>query len=324
MRFFSLLLLATKMAEWGRYLQLVTTERIEVSTALPFIFFRNDKIHHTKEHNKPVKSALTFIINTINMRTLFSCSNKLAKWLKVDLDRIESLDGKKIGTQTIQSGSNQIAFQLQGFEQKEQRFILAAEASTKFCFIIPLTRFEELTAHTLQHKLFAELFNISIYLIQEITKKSFHNQPQAVNLMMKKANTLQFNTTMKRNTDMSLGAMLSDTQHWINNYIDQHGLDSINENTMLDLSMYLNSKPKKSINWNLPVEHFTALVMNTFYSPEIDALFDTQTTDADTIHSEVMPNEAIPDKTKPNKKTNTTHIQNSDNVIDFQAFKDRK
>ncbi|MCJ8315084.1 MAG: hypothetical protein HRU38_23765 [Saccharospirillaceae bacterium] len=254
------------------------------------------------------------------MNTLFSCSNKLVKWLKIDLPRIKSADGKKIGTQTIQTTTSQLTFQLQGFEYKEQRFILVVEASTKFCIIIPLSQFEQITLISLQHIVFSELFNYSIYLIQEITKNPFKQSPEALELLIQNVKSLQLNTNTVRNTDMSLGGMLSDTQHWITSFINDYGLDKINKNSMFNLSMNLNSKPKKSIQWQLPAEQFTALVMNIFYTEQIDELFQaTQSTAQSTIQPAAQPS-TLPDL---ESDKNSTTKQKSDNIIDFQAYKDK-
>ena len=82
------------------------------------------------------------------LEILISATNAFCKYMKVDLDRLPSPDGKRIGTQPIASGDNVIAWQVhavKGYRNREGRTdVIAVEARSRYAILFSNPMFSDI------------------------------------------------------------------------------------------------------------------------------------------------------------------------------------
>ena len=102
------------------------------------------------------------------MNIQISASNALCKWMKLDLVRIPCIDGKRIGTQTITTDAETLAWQchvIKNNVQSHHGTVVAVEARSRYVMIFPnlapptQAEFEELFLG----RLFIEVVNLMLH-----------------------------------------------------------------------------------------------------------------------------------------------------------------
>jgi len=74
------------------------------------------------------------------MNIIISASNALAKWLGLELPRIPSPDGNKVGTQSLQSADDLVSWQchiISNQYRSSYQTIIAVEAHSRYALLIP-------------------------------------------------------------------------------------------------------------------------------------------------------------------------------------------
>lgn len=75
------------------------------------------------------------------MKLLFSATNALNKWLKADLPRLPSDEGKQAGVNTLKSDAFSFCWQVHIIDNRYQSFektLIACEANSRFTLVLPL------------------------------------------------------------------------------------------------------------------------------------------------------------------------------------------
>lgn len=176
------------------------------------------------------------------MNIQISASNALCKWIKLDLSRFPSVDGKRIGTQTITTNAETLAWQCHVITNNSQSHygtVIAVEARSRYVMIFPdlapLTQaeFEELFLG----RLLIEMVNLMLHhgaieeAVADIVASQFVKQTEVF--------------CWFKNTDLSVNGHVSDTESWILQSSDNNDVTAYNDDEAYGLSMHINEMRKR-------------------------------------------------------------------------------
>ena len=174
---------------------------------------------------------------------IFSASNALCKWLKLDLQRLPQPDGKQVGVATLVSDRNTISWQVHVIytdSWRQKTTVIAVEANSRFTLLLPFDT--QLSQEGLEKAILEQWANelVSLMVKQgEISRKDtarvftrFYQQTQ--------------NVEWYRNTDLSVNGHVIDAEQWVKDTLNGRGLDALDEEMALSLSWHINSMQKSA------------------------------------------------------------------------------
>ncbi|NRA72616.1 MAG: hypothetical protein HRU24_16510 [Gammaproteobacteria bacterium] len=179
------------------------------------------------------------------MQILIGASNAFIKWMGIDLPRIPSNDGKRIGVQTISSSPTSVAWQCHALlEHSKAQYatIIAVEARSRFCIIfsnlpkLSMGDFDQhLKDHWLRNVLFMSHQSGAVTDSQEIGHKIVQ----------------QFNNTVMdfnwvKNTDLSVSGHVSDVEQWIRSGSVLNRANHLSPPEANELAYHINTQRKKA------------------------------------------------------------------------------
>ncbi|MFK5949945.1 MAG: hypothetical protein QM500_14370 [Methylococcales bacterium] len=176
------------------------------------------------------------------MKVLISASNDFVKWLGLDLPRIPSLEGKRVGTQTITSDENTLSWQCQALREHSRSpvaTVIAVEASSRYCIIFPnllkmsMLEFEQ----ELKRRWLKET------LIMAVESGAVNNAD--VNIMEKQFIDTTMAFSWFKNTDLSVNGHVADTEQWIRSGSVLHRINYLGETEAFELAFQINKNRKK-------------------------------------------------------------------------------
>jgi len=176
------------------------------------------------------------------MKIQISASNALCKWMKLDLARIPSIDGKRIGIQTITTDAETLAWQchvIKNNAQSHHGTVIAVEARSRYVMIFPdlapptQAELEELFLG----RLFIEMVNLMLH--------SGSIEESVADIV-----TSQFTSEIGvfcwfKNTDLSVNGHVSDTESWIRQSNGRNDVTAYNDDEAYGLSMHINEMHKR-------------------------------------------------------------------------------
>jgi|GEM_PF-576996 len=176
------------------------------------------------------------------MNIIISASNDFVKWLGLDLARMPSEDGKRIGTQSIASTENTLSWQCQALREHSRSQIatvIAVEASSRYSIIFP------------------NLTKMSMHEFEQVLKRRWLKEntmmaiesgailPSKVADLETQFNNTPMNFNWFKNTDLSVNGHVSDTEQWIRAGSAEHKTDHLGEREAVDLGFHINKMRKK-------------------------------------------------------------------------------
>jgi len=176
------------------------------------------------------------------MNIQISASNALCKWMKLDLVRIPCIDGKRIGTQTITTDAETLAWQchvIKNNVQSHHGTVVAVEARSRYVMIFPnlapptQAEFEELFLG----RLFIEVVNLMLHYdaieesVADIVASQFVKETEVF--------------CWFKNMDLSVNGHVSDTESWIRQSSDNNDVTAYNDDDAYGLSMHINEMRKR-------------------------------------------------------------------------------
>ncbi|MGO0308708.1 hypothetical protein ACTL6P_19295 [Endozoicomonas acroporae] len=179
------------------------------------------------------------------LEVLISATNAFCKYMKVDLDRLPSPDGKRIGTQPIASGDNVIAWQvhaIKGYRNREgYTDVIAVEARSRYAILFSNPMFSDLDE-------FAERFT------KRWARECIHMAIESGATTEAQAQTMydQFLDMEKgirfvRNTDLSVNGHVADAEQWLSQSYEDYGVEQLDESEEIGLGMHrINCVHKKA------------------------------------------------------------------------------
>jgi hypothetical protein len=183
------------------------------------------------------------------MNILISSTNAFAKWLKLDLPRIPSPDGKKIGVQSLESNRRTVSWQCHLIKNLGKRgsycregpyTVIAVEAYSRYTLLIPFeapptqTEFEL----TFEWRLGEEIIPLMI-------------ESGAITEMDIEAVLQQYKQTERtyswfKNTDLSVNGHVSDAEAWVRQTLEEYDLIEMDDAECISLGMHINKMFKRS------------------------------------------------------------------------------
>lgn len=178
---------------------------------------------------------------------IISASKAFTKWMKIDLPRIPSPDGKRIGRQPINSDETTLSWQVSAVDLAPygprvvpERTIIAVEAYSRYCIIIP-------GVHPMPQDAFEKM------LMERWAHEAATLTIEGQALFESQLPVLyeQFDQTPKhfdwfQNSDISVSGHVTDTEQWVKSYIDEYHYSLLNQDNATNLALHINKQRKKA------------------------------------------------------------------------------
>ncbi|MFT6914930.1 MAG: hypothetical protein ACJAWL_001229 [Motiliproteus sp.] len=174
---------------------------------------------------------------------VLSASNAMNKWLKLDLPRIPSPDGKRIGTQPLVTDTQQLSWQchvVPNSYRSKERTVIVTEAYSRYTLLLPYRIAPTVEAF---EKDFLERFEFEVQ--QLMLESGALELPQLARVKQ------QFDAQKKtlswfRNTDMSVNGHVGDAEQWLRQMLADKGSSRLSEKDALGLGDHLNKLRKRA------------------------------------------------------------------------------
>lgn len=242
--------------------------------------------------------------NELNI--VISAGNSLCKWLNIELPRMPSPDGKRIGTQPLQNSDNTQYWQCQAVQLggNTSTLVIAVEAHSRFSIILPfdwtptVDEFEEAFLSHMMKSL------IGLLLFHGIVNPDANLS--TIDRILGSVNDISW----FRNTDLSVNGHVKDTEEWILAYQEDFNKIELDEEDLAKLEAHVNDLVKKvktgpkSKDSFIPVPRFIDDAIKRF-----DLLGQTQPDNASTA------------KSKPEKKPAPSQQDLPDNVVSIADYR---
>lgn len=178
------------------------------------------------------------------MNVLLSVSNALAKWLKQELPRIPSADGKSIGTQPLHSDEQSVAWQCHIVNPKRYpgyrtAMIIAVEAQSRYTILLPVE--SRLSQEELEKLLITRWAKEIVHLAVEAGEIENEQVEEIFEQFLLSPIHIQW----YRNTDLSVNGHVSDAEQWVLQTLEEYKLDQLDEIEAITLGAHINRMYKR-------------------------------------------------------------------------------
>lgn len=176
-------------------------------------------------------------------KTVFSASNALCKWLKLDLPLFPVTAGQQPGVTPLTTDNETISWQCHVIftdSWRERATVIAVEAHSRFTLLLPFD--VKPTQAQLEQRLceywIEELVSLMIKYGDVLREQAprifirFHECTQDIQWV--------------RNTDLSVNGHVTDAGQWIKEVLADSGLDALDEDLALDLAWTINTQEKQA------------------------------------------------------------------------------
>lgn len=172
------------------------------------------------------------------MKIVLSCTNHLVRYLKEDLPRLPTPAGGLAGLQRLHSGPAELAFQCHYLASahtlRQQRFLLAIEAETRYCLILPLVLRH--SQADLAEQLQALYLTHAGYQLLEAQMLQSADLPALDQLYV----AMQPQAGWVRNTDLSLQGTITQLELLLRDALDNAGPAGLSDEQVFVLSLQFN------------------------------------------------------------------------------------
>ncbi len=199
------------------------------------------------------------------MQLQLSATNALNKWLKADLPRLPTEQGKQAGVNKLSSNATTMSWQVHLIEnhyRSVEKTLIVCEANSRFTYFIPLNRMiftpDELTERLKIEWQFA---------FDEALEESRLIGHYEIASLLSKLNDIEFIPQWIKNTDLSINGHIADAAQWVTQTLDDRNLDRLSQPLAFEISSYINCQTK-SIKVNnkkqrfIPIERLFAYVQD--------------------------------------------------------------
>ena len=177
-----------------------------------------------------------FVIN-------ISANKALCKWLNIEPPRIESLDGKRVGTQPLVNEGGCLNFQCQVQHSRHggHSIVVAIEAHSRYTLIMPFSatpsfnEFEELLLKRWANDLAGWMMQHNIL-----------TQEEDIVILFERLFERLAGIDWYANTDMSINSHITDTGLWIEDFRDHFGYENLSEEDVEEIEFRINNQVKSA------------------------------------------------------------------------------
>ena len=178
------------------------------------------------------------------MEILIAASNALAKWLRLELPRLPSPDGKRIGTQPLTTGFGRVSWQCHLVEHGRpgglrHYTVIAVEAHSRYALLLPF--FEPPTQAELESMLLERWGNEALHLALESGAVNDDELP----LMVTRFFAEDRRITWVNNNDPSINGHITDAGEWLKSTLAHEELDYLDDNHCYGLGLHINQQYKR-------------------------------------------------------------------------------
>lgn len=177
------------------------------------------------------------------MEIIISINNSVCKWLKLDLPRVTSKQGKGVGIQPLITNANRLSFQVHAIETDANdygcRDLIVVEAYTRYTMIFP--NMKPMQQHDFEGGLILRWGNELIhYMLEEkvINEADVQSVADSIQSQDYKFHWIQ-------NTDASVNGHLTDTQLWVEENYRTYGYEPMDFEECFSLAHHINQFKKK-------------------------------------------------------------------------------
>ena len=175
------------------------------------------------------------------MITLFSASNALCKWLKLNLPRLPVGEGQRVGVVPLLTNSEMITWQCHVMftdSWRERATVIAVEAHSRFTLLIP---FDVVPSQDKLEKVICEQWaNELVSLAIKHGELDRDAIPRVFTQFYERVKEVSW----VRNMDMSVQGHVSDAEQWVRDTLAGRGLDALDDELAQDISWHINSLNK--------------------------------------------------------------------------------
>jgi len=187
------------------------------------------------------------------MNTIISTSKALTKWLNIDIPRMPSPDGKRIGTQPLVTDSHTISWQCHVIQNRYKGggfTVIAVEAYSRFTLLLPFDY-----APT-QEELQAQLLEAWIMELVTIIVELDMLGEEQVGVIFDRFYQVLSSVKWWRNTDLSINGHVADADQWVKQTINDHNVDALSEDDAEGLARHINQFSKSAKDENGKKQRF--------------------------------------------------------------------
>ena len=204
---------------------------------------------------------------------IFSVSNALNKWLKLDLPRIPSPDGNRVGVQPLITDSKTISWQCHVVENSSHscRYtVIAVEAHSRFTLLLPFNSAP--TQDELQERVCQQWTDSLVSLMVQYGEILREFASLAAGHIYQQMESVEW----WRNVDLSVNGHVSDAEQWVVQTIADRNIEALSDEDACDLAYHINSFHKRAKDKNgkkrqfYPVPHFVDDGLSRFLSAWLD------------------------------------------------------
>ncbi|MEH6823426.1 MAG: hypothetical protein V7629_05880 [Motiliproteus sp.] len=177
------------------------------------------------------------------LTVVLSATKVMTQWLKQDLPRIPSPDGKRIGTQPLRTDSHQLSWQcsvVQNFYRSGEYTVIATEAYSRYTLLMPYAFAP--TAAEFEHDFLERIgFEIQPLMIDSGALAAHQLEKVRQQFGSQKKSVVWF-----RNTDLSVNGHVGDAEQWLKQMLEDNGLSCLSEDDAIGLGDRINKLRKRA------------------------------------------------------------------------------
>jgi len=173
------------------------------------------------------------------MKIIFSCTNRLTRYLQADLPRLPTPAGEQAGVRRLQSTREHLTFQCHLFEAQQPNrsactYLIALEASSRYCLILPLPiRLDQTDIAEQIQALYLTHTGFQLCEAQMLD----HDDLLALEQLYI---AMQPEISWVHNTDLSLQGTITQIEFWLQDALAQAGKRGLNDQQVFVLSLQAN------------------------------------------------------------------------------------
>ncbi|HDY84264.1 MAG TPA: hypothetical protein ENH74_01085, partial [Methylophaga sp.] len=179
----------------------------------------------------------------MKFQTLFSASNALSKWLKLDFPRLPVGEGQRVGVVPLLTNSEMISWQCHVMftdSWRERATVIAVEAHSRFTLLIP---FDVVPSQDKLEQVICEQWaNELVGLAIKHGELDRDAIPRVFTQFYERVKEV----TWVRNMDMSVQGHVSDAEQWVRDTLAGRGLDALDDELAQDIAWHINSLQKRA------------------------------------------------------------------------------
>ncbi len=172
------------------------------------------------------------------MKFLLSCTNHLTRFLHTDLPRLPTPPGAQAGVRRLSSTPAELAFQCHYYQPRYQgwgpRYLLAIEAESRYCLILPL-RLAISQAELAEQLQALYLTHVGYQLFE--TQMLQHSDMTALEQLFV---AMQPAVSWVRNTDLSLQGTITQIEFFLQDALEHAGKAGLSDQQVFVLSLQFN------------------------------------------------------------------------------------